>query len=136
MTRRRGPILSVLGVALLATTQACANHLTGIAGGCTLLPVAVSSGTAPTFSWDAGCPVEEIIVSLPGPGAVMWSAFSVNQTNSLASPVVYGSTPPGAAMTANMVPPLVAGTTYQITLVRVDTPGGPPQGVGSATFVP
>jgi hypothetical protein len=137
MTTLRAPVLSVLGVALLAATLACANnHLSGVASGCTLLPVSVSSGTAPTFSWDAGCPVEEIIVGLPGPGAVMWSTFSVNQTNSLASPVVYGSTPPGAAMTANMVQPLVAGTTYTVTLIRVDTPGGPPQGAGSATFVP
>lgn len=138
MTTRRGPILPVLGVAFLAATlSSCANsHLTGVASGCTLLPVTVSSGTAPVFSWDAECPVEEIIVALPGPGAVMWSAFSVNQTNSIASPVAYASTPPGAAMTANMVLPLVAGTTYTVTLIRVDAPGGPPQGVGSATFVP
>lgn len=137
MSTLRGPILSVLGVALLAVNPACADHgLTGVANGCTVLPVAVSHGTSPTFSWDAGCQVEEIIVAFPGPGAVVWSAVSVNQTNSIASPVDYGSTPPGAAMTANAVVPLVAGTTYQVNLIRVDTQGGPPQGVGSATFVP
>jgi hypothetical protein len=137
MSRVTGPILSMLSVAIMAVNPACADHpLTGVASGCAVLPVAVSAGTAPTFSWDAACPVEEIIVALPGPGALMWSAFSVNQTNSLASPVAYGATPPGAAMTANMVQPLVAGTTYAVTLIRVDTPGGPPQGVGAATFVP
>ena len=137
MTTIRGPILSVLAVALLAINPACADHsLTGAAGGCTVLPVAVSHGTSPTFSWDAACQVEAIIVGLPGPGAITWSAISVNQTNSIASAVGYGSTPPGAAMTANMVQPLVAGSTYQVTLIRVDSPGGPPQGVGSATFVP
>jgi hypothetical protein len=137
MTTLRGSILSVLGVALLAVNPACADHrLTGVASGCTVLPVAVSHGTSPTFSWDAACQVEEIIVGTPGPGGITWSVFSVNQTNSIASPVDYGSTPPGAAMTANMVLPLVAGNTYIVTLIRVDTPGGPPQGVGSATFAP
>jgi len=127
----------VLGVALLAVNPACADHrLTGVASGCTVLPVAVSPGTSPTFSWGAGCQVAEIIVDIPGPGPIMWSAISVNQTNSIASPVGYASTPPGAAMTANMVQPLVAGIRYQVTLIRLDTPGGPPQGVGSATFVP
>ena len=137
MSTHRGPVLSVLGVALLAVNPACADHrLTGVASGCTVLPVAVSHGTAPTFSWDAACQVEAIIVAFPGPGAVTWNVFSVNLTNSIASPVAYGITPPGAAMTANMVQPLVSGTTYIVTLIRVDTPGGPPQGVGSATFVP
>jgi hypothetical protein len=138
MTTLRGSIVSVVGVAFLATTlSSCAqSRLTGVASGCTLLPVTVSSGTAPTFSWDAACRVEEIIVGTPGPGGITWSVFSVDQTNSIASPVAYGSTPPGAAMTGNVVLPLVAGNSYIVTLIRVDTPGGPPQGAGSATFVP
>jgi hypothetical protein len=137
MRGQYGLVLSVLGATLLAINPACADQpLTKVTGDCSSLSVAVTPGTAPTFSWGAGCQVEAIVVALPGPGAITWNIFSVNLTNSIASPVDYGSTPPGAAMTANMVQPLVAGTTYTINLIRVDTPGGPPQGAGSATFVP
>jgi hypothetical protein len=138
MRALRGAILSGLGVTLLAINPACADQrLTRVAGGCSSLSVNVSAGTTPTFSWDAACQIQEVIVAFPGPGAIVWSAISVNQTNSIASPVVYASTPPGAALTANMVQFLVAGTTYDVTLLRAaDTPGGPLQFAGAATFVP
>jgi hypothetical protein len=138
MRAQRGFFLSLWGAALLALNPACADQrLTKVTGVCSSLSVTVSAGISPTFSWDAACPIQELIVALPGPGAVVWSAVSVNLTNSIASPVTYASTPPGAAMTANVVQFLVAGTTYDVTLLRAaDTPGGPLQLAGSATFVP
>jgi hypothetical protein len=128
---------SALGVGtLLVITPACADQGPAV-GDCSSLRVTVSRGTSPTFSWNAECQVEEVVVALPGPGAVVWSAVSVNQSNSIASPVVYASTPPGAAMTANLVQFLVAGTTYQATLLRrADGPGGQIEAAGTATFVP
>jgi len=130
--------LPILGATLLAINPACVDqHLTKVTGDCSSLPVAVSAGTFPTFSWDATCPIQELIVALPGPGAIVWSAVSVNQSNSIASPVDYASTPDGAAMTANKVQYLVAGTTYVVVLLRAaDSPGGPLQPAGTATFVP
>ena len=137
MNTLRRCIGSVLGGgALLVINPACADQGPAV-GDCSSLPVAVSPGTFPTFSWDAACRVEAVIVALPGPGAVVWVAVSVDQSNSIASPVVYASTPAGAAMTANLVQYLVAGTTYEVTLLRrADGPGGQIEGAGAATFVP
>jgi hypothetical protein len=138
MSTLRGTIRSLLGATLLAINPACADQrLTKVAGDCSLLPVAVSAGNFPSFSWDATCPIQELIVALPGPGAIVWSAISVNQTNSIASPVKYATAPTGSAQTANRVQFLVAGTTYVVTLLRAaDSPGGPLQAAGTATFVP
>jgi len=138
MSTLRGTIRSLLGATLLAFNPACADqHLTRVAGNCSSLAVAVSAGTFPTFNWDATCPIQELIVAFPGPGAILWSAVSVDQTNSIASPVEYATAPAGAAQTANRVQFLVAGTTYVVTLLRAaSSPGGPLQAAGTATFVP
>jgi len=138
MRSQHGLVFSVLAATLLALNSACVDQrLTKVTGECSSLPVAVSAGTFPTFSWDATCPIQELIVAFPGPGAIVWSAISVNQTNSIASPVKYATAPLGAAQTANRVQFLVAGTTYEVTLLRAgDSPGGPLQAVGTATFVP
>lgn len=137
MNTLRRCIGSVLGAGtLLVINPACADQGPAV-GDCSSLPIAVSPGTFPTFSWDAGCRVEAVMVALPGPGAIMWTAMSVDQSNSIASPVQYGSSPAGAAMTANMVPFLVAGTTYVVSLLRrADGSGGQIEGAGAATFVP
>jgi hypothetical protein len=130
-------VSSVLGLGtLLVLNPACSDQGPGVAD-CSALPIGVTSGTVPSFSWDPGCRIAGLFVALPGPGAIVWTAVSVDQTNSIASPVDYASTPAGAAMTANLVQYLVAGTTYQVILFRVaDGRGGQLQAVGTATFTP
>jgi hypothetical protein len=68
---------------------------------------------------------------------MIWGTVSHNQANNIESPVRYGVFPDSAAQTANILLPLVAGTTYQVALFRVDDgSGGSLQRVGVTTFVP
>lgn len=104
---------------------------------CSAVAVSVSQGIQPSFNWEPACPVQSLVVRLPGPGAVIWATIASSQDNSIAPSVTYGVFPPGAALTANILLPLVAGTTYEVVLYRVDEgAGGPPRQIGSATFVP
>lgn len=104
---------------------------------CSAVAVSVAPGLEPVFSWQPACQIHSLAVHLPGPGAVIWGTVSVNQTNSIASGVTYGVFPTGAAQTANIQVPLSAGTTYEVSLYRLnDSAGRPPQEIGSATFIP
>ena len=123
-----------LGV-LVALAAACSDGITNVTV-CSRVRVSVTSGTTPTFRWSPNCPIEALIVALPGPGAVVWTTFSSNLTNTIASPVTYGVFPPGSAMTTNLQQFLIAGTTYEVSLIRVDSAGGPPHAIGTAAFVP
>jgi hypothetical protein len=119
---------------LFPIAAACADPSAAVTS-CSVLTIQATAGTTPTFSWDAACPVSALQVALAGPGPILWGAISPDQSNSIPAPVVYGGTPTGAAMTANMVQFLVKGTTYQITLYRVDA-GGMPRPVGAKAFTP
>lgn len=143
MTRplTRGYVVSgmhraLLGLVTLVVLSADCGDQVGIVPPCSAVAVSVTRGTTPTFNWSSGCQIEELVVHLPGPGAVVWVSFSNNQTNSIAPPVTYGVFPPGAALTANLQQLLVAGTTYQVSLLRSDEAGGPLRSIGAATFVP
>lgn len=123
-----------LGTSVLLCS-ACADQATSVST-CSTVSISVTSGTNPTFNWSADCQIEELLVYLPGPGAVVWATFSSNLTNSISPPVTYGVFPPGAALTANLQQPLVAGTRYQVTLLRTDAAGGQPTPIGVTSFVP
>ena len=104
---------------------------------CSAVPISVTSGIEPTFSWTSGCLVEGLTVSRSGSGAIVWEAVSVNQTNNLASGVRYALTPAGAALTANRLEPLVAGTSYLVALFRTEGGRGSPiHAVGHSAFTP
>jgi hypothetical protein len=104
---------------------------------CSAVAVTVSQGIQPSFTWEPACPVQSLVVRLPGPGPVIWATIATGRSNRIAPSVTYGVFPPGAALTANILIPLVAGTTYEVVLYRVDEgAGGPPQQIGAATFVP
>ena len=119
-------------VALVAT--ACSDQSSAPCSG---VAVSVSEGIQPSFNWEPACPVQSLVVRLPGPGPIIWATLSAGQTNDIAPSVTYGVFPPGAALTANILLPLVAGTTYEVVLYRLDeSAGGPPQQIGSATFMP
>lgn len=98
--------------------------------------VTATSGTSPTFSWTPACQLEGLTVALPGPGAIVWSVASPNQTNSIAPSVRYGRTPAGATLVTGATA-LSAGSSYGVTLfVFDDGHGGSVQAAGSLTFVP
>lgn len=120
---------------LLLLGAACADRAVSLSA-CSDLAVQVSAGTQPTFSWDPACQIQALTVHPPGSGAIIWTTFSHPQINAIVSPVQYGIFPDGAAQTANILLPLAAGTTYQVTLYRVDEPGGPLVPIGVTTFVP
>jgi hypothetical protein len=119
-------------VSLVAT--ACSDQSSAP---CSAVAVSVSEGIQPSFSWEPACPVQSLVVRRPGPGPVIWATIASGQSNSIAPSVTYGVFPPGAALTANILLPLEAGRTYEVVLSRLDESAvGPPQQIGSATFVP
>ncbi len=121
---------------LLVLTPACNDHALSPAP-CSQIAVRVTAGPQPSFSWNPAFQIEGLTVHLPGPGPMIWSTMSYRLSNTIAAPVIYGVFPDSAAQTANILRPLVAGTTYQVTLFRVDdAPGGSLRSVGVATFVP
>ena len=131
---RRSPRL-LRWMPLLVLVPACSDQ--GPPPACTgTVTATVSAGTTPTFSWTPACSLEGLIVALPGPGALAWRIESTTQTNTIAPPVTYGVTPAGAqAPTAPTA--LVTGTTYDLSLLRLDDhQGGTIQPAGSATFAP
>ncbi len=98
--------------------------------------VDVSTGTSPVFSWTPALNIASLTVARAGSDGIVWTTISLGQANAIAPPVTYGIAPPGAAQTANRLEFLVAGTAYEVTLLRVDDPDSAPLLVGSATFVP
>ena len=122
------------GVGLSALLLSCAGCSDQAPSADVLIDV--STGTSPVFSWTPALEIASLTVARAGSDVIVWTTFSLGQANALAPPVSYGIAPPGAAQTANRLEFLVAGTTYEVTLFRVDDPGGTPRPVGSATFVP
>jgi hypothetical protein len=121
---------------LLMLNLACADRALSPSA-CSDVTVRVSAGLQPAFSWNPACRIEGLAVHLPGPGPIVWSTMSSRLSNTIATPVRYGVFPDGAAQTANILLPLVAGTRYQVTLFRGDdSPGGSLRSVGVTTFVP
>lgn len=132
---QRRALSLVLGFGPLLLGAACADRAVSPAS-CSDVAIHVSAGIQPTFSWGPACQIQALTVHLPGPGAIIWTTFSHPQTNAIVSPVQYGIFPDGAAQTANILLPLAAGTTYQVSLYRVDEPGGSLVPIGVTTFVP
>jgi len=130
MLRHR--LAATLGFPFVVLTASCADPGPSLAD-CSAVAITVSAGTQPTFNWTPACEVEALTVALHDRDVIVWGAMSPNQTNTIASPVPYGTTPPGSAATANRIEPLVTGTTYQVTLFRVDDAGAL-QAVGMAIF--
>lgn len=120
---------------LLQLDAACADRAVSLAA-CSDVAVQVSAGIQPTFSWDPTCRIQALTVYRPGSSAIIWTTFSHPQANAIVSPVQYGIFPDGAAQTANILLPLAAGTTYQVTLYQVDEPGGSLVPIGMTTFIP
>ncbi len=121
---------------LLMLNLACADRALSPSA-CSDVTVRVTAGIQPTFSWNPACRIEGLTVHLPGPGPMIWSTVSYRLSNTIATPVSYGVFPDGAAQTANILLPLVAGTRYQVTLFRFDdAPGGSLRSIGTATFIP
>jgi hypothetical protein len=130
----RPRLAATIGLPFVVLNAACADPGPSLADCSAGVPVTVSAGTQPTFSWTPACQAEALTVALHDRDVIVWGAVSHNQTNTIGSPVPYGSTPPGAAATANRIDPLVAGTTYQVTVFRVDD-GGSIRAVGAAIFL-
>lgn len=97
--------------------------------------VTVTSGLRPDISWAPGNPVAYITVAEAGPGPIVWSVLGQLQANAIRPSVTYGTTPPGAVSTANILLPLAAGRAYTVELRRVDA-DGVRRLVGAATFRP
>jgi hypothetical protein len=132
MLRHR--LAATVGILLVVLNAACADPGPSLADCSAAVAVTVSAGTQPTFSWTPACQVEALTVALQDRDVIVWGAVSPNQTNTIGSPVPYGSTPPGAAATANRIEPLVTGTTYEVTIFREDD-GGIIRAVGAAIFL-
>jgi hypothetical protein len=119
---------------LLVLSSACADSALS-SSACSNVTVRVTAGIQPSFTWTPACQIEGLTVHLPGPGAIIWRTVSYRLSNTIATPVGYGVFPDGAAQTANILLPLVAGTTYQVTLFRMDDgPGGSLRSIGVTAF--
>jgi hypothetical protein len=127
------------------TTCLCTGLLLGLIGGCStdrLAPLApvpesvsVSPGLQPEISWSPGGAVYSITVRQAGAGPLLWTALGQLHSNAIRPAVGYGTTPPGAIATANVVYPLVFGAQYTVELGRIGD-DGVVRIVGSTTFRP
>ena len=81
-----------------------------------------SAGSTPTFTWQPSCLASSLIITTdpqqPGAGlaAFVWGLSTAGDVNRIASPVTYGIVPPGAQGPPNPPHPLVAGSSYRLTL--------------------
>lgn len=136
---KRRSFVPLSAVLAAAGAAACADQGPSLTP-CASAAVTVTPGGAlnwtlsPEFSWDPSCRITSLEVSARSTGNIVWIAFSPNQNN-IATPVHYAVTPANAAMTANRLEALVPGTTYQVTIRRLDASGAL-HILGTATFVP
>ncbi|MDD5772657.1 MAG: hypothetical protein PHX78_04230 [bacterium] len=102
--------------------------------------ITVGSGNKPAISWDGGAAcnirVARIITSISDSTA--WAIMAVGPTgitNSISSPVTYGTAPAGTMQTNNDEPDLTPGQTYEVLVQRKITNTSTLQyEVGTLTF--
>jgi len=58
--------------------------------------LAISAGTAPTFTWTPDCRASILVVDDPSNGGTQWVLRSQGELNRLRSPIAYGATPSGS----------------------------------------
>lgn len=101
---------------------------------CDDVPISISPGTAPQFSWAGGCPAYSLQVS--GPAVSMWFVSGGDVLDDVIQPPVqYGTVPPGSAQSAP-AEPLQSGTTYTVRLDRRNRLGGGVTLLAERTFTP
>ncbi len=88
--------------------------------------VSVGHGLRPQISWTAG-PAYTLTVYRgekdgDGVGAIWFASGGGGYENRLSPPVAYGVPPAGSEVAS--APPLEAGTTYTVVVVRADERGG------------
>ena len=121
-------ILAVLGTLGLA----CADGASP--SSCTDVPVSVSSGTTPQFSWTAACPAYSLQVI--GQETSMWYVSGGEVLEDVIRPPVrYGIVPAGA-VPSGPAQPLQAGVTYTLMLDRRNRLGGGVSFLAERTFTP
>jgi hypothetical protein len=96
--------------------------------------ISVSPGLQPEITWSPGGDVYSVTVR-QGSGPILWVALGQLHANAIRPSVGYGTTPPGAIATANVISPLVSGIQYTVDLGRVND-AGVVRTVGSRTFRP
>ena len=93
----------------------------------------VSSGTAPTLSWNPACAVAAIVVSEDASSNVMWEVAA--SANEIDPNVSFGQTPSGASVIVSPTP-LTNGVTYTVSLGVILRGSGPPAFLTQRTFIP
>lgn len=99
----------------------------------------VGLGTTPSLEWSPDCAAAGLAVQAQdGSGRVMWTVLTVGTQNTLAGPVHYGERPADPPVFTDPAVPLVAGTTYLLTVFRAEDAAGGPilVAIGSQEFVP
>lgn len=111
-------VLALIGVV------ACADPVPGIhaVAPCTgHVALKVGTGTTPTITWQPACAVALLSVTAAADSlgeAFLWFAGSATFGATIAPPVVYGRTPPGAGPDPFPADSLVVGRQY---IVRLNT---------------
>lgn len=96
----------------------------------TQMEITVSAGRTPTISWTGGNAQMLSVTLASDPSNIMWAISATNPSAGFASPVTYGQPPTGAFQVVGPKA-LVAGTTYQVSIVGINA-----QAFGTKTFTP
>jgi hypothetical protein len=96
--------------------------------------VSVGSGPTPVFSWTPRCLAGQIIVGLPDGYANFWVATGSDNTNSLPTPIRYGTLPDSSSLRPHA---LAVGGDYRVVVLRASGDSAAPfQGIGTKEFTP
>jgi hypothetical protein len=125
---------ATLLLAVLVAGFGCSSS-TDVAARCdngAVIPVHVASATTtPVFSWASSCSGLSFKVTYAdnlGNPITVWGLSNSSLQNSISSPVTYGQSLPVAK-------PLMAGTTYTVTILGWDAASGQTRFTGIGQFV-
>ncbi len=116
---------AVVSGGLLLLAGACGDDPTS-GGGTTGIPVTVTTGTAPAYSWTGGDVFTVSVSRTAAPTVIVWGVVTPG-ADGIASAVTHGTVPSGAIQVA--MPPaleatLTAGVNYTVNVVRLDASFG------------
>jgi hypothetical protein len=129
MGMRQLAILALLGILGLACSDGASPT------SCVDVPVSVSSGTTPQFSWTLACPAYSLLV-LDQETSMWYIGGGERMEDVIRSPVRYGIVPGGAVIPSGPAQPLQAGVTYTVMLDRRNWFGGGLSPLARRTFTP
>lgn len=115
---RRRFVRPILAITLLGIAGGC-DDSDGLLGGGSAIDVTVGSGATPTYTWTGADVFSVTVVRTSDPTTFVWGMLTPGK-DGIPSPVVHGTVPTGAIVTANAEPRLATGVRYRVRVERLN----------------